>query len=474
MPFQASEIWAGAGLLAAALCEWLALGAPACAQEAASRAQRPSIAFNRWHEDWSVLADPKLQTQPFDSLKYIPLLADDPKSYMSFGLDWRERFESIDAPSFGVGHRPGDMYVLQRFQVHLVIHPNENWQIFTQFEDARALGKTSVTPVDEDKGDLEQAFVAYTRALAGGTFKMRVGRQEMGFDLQRFVAVRDGPNVRQAFDAVWLDWEKDDWRVIPFWSRPVQYRIGTFDDFSNEHFQYGGLRVERKDVGPGSLSAYYSRYLLDGASYLDAKGDEERDIFDVRYAGKLSGFDWDLEAMGQSGSVGDKTVRAWALGTLGGYTVQDMAWTPRLGLQFDAASGDAHPDSKVLGTFNPLFPNGYYFTLAGLTGYTNLIHLKPSVTVKPISSVTLLAAVGLQWRQTTADAVYVQPDIPVAGTAGKSGRWSGAYGQLRADWTITPQLSGAVEAVHYKVADVIRRAGGHDSDYLGVELKFGW
>ena len=51
----------------------------------------------------------------------------------------------------------------------------------------------------------------------------RVGRQDFLFDLQRFVSSRDGPNVRQSFDAVWADWETGTWRLIGFVSRPVQY-----------------------------------------------------------------------------------------------------------------------------------------------------------------------------------------------------------------------------------------------------------
>lgn len=437
-------------------------------------ATRPTISFYRWQEDWSVLADPALRTEPLDSLKYIPLFPDDPKSYVSFGATVRERFELNHAPSFGIGEKSGDSYLLSRLQFHADIRPNENWQIFTQLEDVRAPGKDPLTPVDENKLDLRLAFVAFTHDLAGGTLKLRIGRQEMAYDLQRFVSVRDGPNVRQAFDAAWADWEKDEWRFIGFWSHPVQYRDEhPFDDKSNNHFQYGGFRVERT-VGPGSVSAYYSRYDLDDADYLDAQGNERRDIFDIRYAGASLGFDWDLEGMGQTGSVGDKTVLAWAVGSRAGYTFTDIAWTPRLGLQVDAASGDRHPGDGTLGTFNPLFPNGYYFTLAGYTGYTNLIHVKPSITVKPTSSVTVMGAIGLQWRQTTADAVYVQPNVPIQDTAGKGGSWSGFYAQIRTDWAITANLAGAVEAVHYQIGDAIRQAGGHNSDYLGVELKYGW
>jgi len=454
----------------------IALGAVAMtdAARADDEPARPAIAFNRWQEDWSVLADPALRTEPLDSLKYIPL-GWGPQTYLSLGLNLRERYEQSDANGFGTRGTPAANYLISRLETHADLRLGPQLQLFTQLESAFAPGKERLTPVDEDRLDLEQAFAAYVLPLADGTLKFRLGRQEMGFDLQRFVAVRDGPNIRQAFDAAWTDYETGLWRLIGFYSQPVQDRnLRAFDDFSNGHLTYGGIRLERRDVGPGQLSAYYSRYTQDGAHFLTARGNEERDIFDVRYAGGLDGWDWDLEAMGQTGEIGNQQVQAWAFGNLAGYRWPDAFWSPRLGLQFDGASGDGNPHDHVLGTFNPLFPNGYYVTLSGYTGYVNFIHLKPSVTLHPLSSVTLLAAVGMQWRQTTADAVYTQPNIPVAGTAGKAGSYTGTYGQVRADWRMTSHVSSAVEAVHFAIGDAIRRAGGHDSDYLGVELKYGW
>ena len=109
-----------------------------------------------------------------------------------------------------------------------------------------------------------------------------------------------------------------------------------------------------------------------------------------------------------------------------------------------------------------------------MTTYANLIHVKPSVTVKPTSTLTFLAAAALEWRETTADAVYVIPNIPVRGTAGSAGRWTGAYGQIRAVYAFNDHITGAIEAVYFGVGNVIRRVGGHNSDYVGVELNFGW
>ncbi len=55
------------------------------------------------------------------------------------------------------------------------------------------------------------------------------------------------------------------------------------------------------------------------------------------------------------GHVGNKTIGAWAFGTLDGYTFAALPWTPRIGIQVDGASGDRHPGDGHIGTFNPLF-----------------------------------------------------------------------------------------------------------------------
>ncbi|HVJ43012.1 MAG TPA: alginate export family protein [Dongiaceae bacterium] len=449
---------------------------PACAIPAFAddaQPQRPAIRSNRWEEDWSVLADPRLRTEPLDALKYIPLIPGDPKSYLSFGVTIRERYEFNDTPAFGTGDKKADGYLLDRTQMHVDLHLNENWQIFTEVEDDRAPDKKMPGPADEDQVDLRLAFLAYTNQFDAGTLKARIGRQDFDFDLQRFVSSRDGPNVRQSFDAAWGDWETGPWRVLGFVSQPVQYQNGEpFDDYSNHHLLFHTLRVERQVLGTNELSAYYARYERDDARYPDAEGNEIRNILDMRFAGKSGDIDWDLEAMGQQGKVGSSNVLAWAAGTRLGYTFTSTTWQPRIGLQLDAASGDRRPNDGNLETFNPLFPNGYYFSLAGYTGYANLLHVKPSLTLKPLPGVSVLGAVGLQWRETTADAVYVQPNIPIKGTAGEGGGWTGYYEQLRVDWAITPNLSSAVEAVHYDVGQAVRRAGGQDSNYVGVELKY--
>ena len=448
-------------------------GAQENVQASACDAQRPALSFNRWSENWSALAAPCLPRQPLDNLKYLPL--GEGGSYLSLGAGLRERYEHIATPLFGAGSARPDGYLIQRANLHADLRLGPYVQVFGQLVDARAFQKHTLAPPDQDKLDVEQLFATVAVPTDNGAVKLRVGRQEMAFDLQRFIAARDGPNVRQSFDGVWADWEHGPWRLIGYATQPVQNRsVATFDDYSNSHLRLDGLRAEYQGLGPGDISGYYSRYRRDEARFLDASGNERRDVYDLRYNGKRGAIDWDIEGMLQRGQVGSKRAQAWALGSIAGYTFATQPWTPRVGLQFDMASGDRHASDGRLGTFNPLFANGYYFSLAGLTGYSNLIHLKPSLNFKPLKALSVTTSLGLQWRQTTGDAVYVQNMSGVPRTAGQGSRWTGAYAQLRSDWSINPNVTASLEAVHFQAGDSLRTAGGSNANYLGMELKFGW
>jgi len=127
--------------------------APACT------AKRPAIAFNRWSEDWSVLADPCLARAPLDGLKYLPLVADG-SSWLSLGAGLRERCEHIDAPLFGAASAPADGYAIQRANLHADLRLGQYLQVFGQLIDARAFQKQALAPVDADRLDVELLFVA--------------------------------------------------------------------------------------------------------------------------------------------------------------------------------------------------------------------------------------------------------------------------------------------------------------------------
>src|SRR5262249_36030588 len=136
---------------------------------------RPAIMLNRWEEDWSVLADPRVPRDPLDRLKYIPLSGYDSKTYLSFGSNLRVRFEANDAANFGVRPNRNQNYVIFRSEAHADLRIANQVQVFVQLQSDFAPWKTMLAPVDQDKLDLEQAFVMITDRIGDGTVKLRVG-----------------------------------------------------------------------------------------------------------------------------------------------------------------------------------------------------------------------------------------------------------------------------------------------------------
>ncbi len=223
-----------------------------------------------------------------------------------------------------------------------------------------------------------------------------------------------------------------------------------------------------------SLSTYVAEFRQDDVRFPSVSGNERRDIAEVRFAGVSGRFDWDAEAMSQTGRIGSQAIRAWATGVVVGETLGSSTVQPRITLQVDAASGDKSAADNQLNTFNPLFPSGYYFTNAGYTTYANLVHLKLGVTMTALANLKLTTGVGVEWRETVADAIYALPDVPVPDTAGHGSHYVGTYGQFRADYNLTPHIALALEYVHFSVGATVVSVGGHDTDYFSAEVRYGW
>ncbi len=421
-----------------------------------------------------MLADPDVPREPLDELKYIRLSNNDARTYLSLGANIRERFEVNDT-NFGTGANQQDSYLLSRTEAHLDLRLHGQIQVFFQLQSDMSPGKQRPAPVDQDRLSVEQGFVAVSEPLGDGVVAIRIGRQENGFDLQRFLSVRDGPNVRQSYDGVSVAYTRGPWRFIALYTDPVQNRNSSLvDDYSSPHLSLGLVRIERQVTSSSSLSAYVGKFRQDDARFPSASGNERRDLVEVRYTGVSGRVDWDAEAMSQNGRIGSQTIRAWATGAVIGRTFGSTRFRPRISLQFDAASGDKSPTDHQLDTFNPLFPSGYYFTTAGYTTYANLVHVKADLSVNPLPNVKLSSGIGVEWRETVADAIYTLPDVPVPDTAGRGGRYVGTYGQFRADCGLTPHIALALEAVHFSAGATVLSVGGHDTNYFGAEVRYGW
>ena len=143
---------------------------------------------------------PARETRGADSLKYISSLVRRP-CHLPVAWWLRRRFEANDATSFGVGPNRNADYDISRLGEHIRPQVGPQFQFFNTASAKRLRHRQA----SSDAGRLgpvgcRTSLRRWLQPLAGGTLKARLGRQQFGFDLQRAVSVRDGPNVRQSYD----------------------------------------------------------------------------------------------------------------------------------------------------------------------------------------------------------------------------------------------------------------------------------
>lgn len=441
----------------------------ACFANSAHAGDRPEFKSQRWQEDWRALCDPARQTGRLDPLKCIPLGI--PRLTLTFGGEFRERFDSTWNPTFGFDGVGNEHVWLTRMLVHADLRFEDSARVFVQFGSHfatdRAFGNP---PTDRDDLDLQQGFVDLSGALSGDArLTVRGGRQEISFGSSRLVSVRESPNVRRSFDGARAFLSGDGLRVDALVVHPVELREDVFDDGSDKSTSLWGLYGTITAGLPKgqSLDVYYFGFDRDRANFAAGRAHENRHSFGARYAGKQRGWDWDVEAVFQTGRFGNSDIEAWTVASAFGYTFADVPWSPRLGLKANIASGDKNPADGKLETFNALFPKLPYFTEANVIAPANFMDVHPTLTFSPWTPVEVTLGWDILWKQQNADAFYAPPLVPVAGTAG-SGRFIGHQANIDMSYELSPNVTLAGSYVHFWAGDGLRAAGGRDGDYAGA------
>src|SRR5258708_2279273 len=166
----------------------------------------PPYGLLRQDEDYRYLSNPTCRHDYWDHLKYVPLGANEDR-YLTFGGEIREWYEGFRNASWGLGTQDHDSYLLQRLSTYFDIHAAPRLRFFVQLTSAIEAGRTGgPRPVtDESKLFVEEGFADI--ALSNKSNKpvgLRLVRQQFELCSGRFVDVREGPNVRQAFDGASL------------------------------------------------------------------------------------------------------------------------------------------------------------------------------------------------------------------------------------------------------------------------------
>jgi hypothetical protein len=444
----------------------LALLAPVRAGGAEASCDRPALTPTRYDEDYSFLRDPRCRTELWDPLKYLPVAPGLP-AYLSLGIDVRERFEHFSAFDWGGAPSGPEHALMQRVMPHADLRLGPSVQVFVQLTSNLVWGRDP-RPLDRDELDVLQAFAS----VSIGSLTLRGGRQEVQYASSRLVSIREGPNVRLAFDGVRLIQRVRRWQVDGFALVPVEVRPGFFDDRREQGQGFWGVYATGPVLGWLGLDLYYLGRLRDSATFEQGTARELRHTFGGRVWGAPGGWDYNLEAAYQTGTFGQGTIAAWMVALDVGYTVEALPAHPRFGTQANAVSGDSNPADADLQTFNPLFPRGAYFSQANLIGPMNFADLHPAMTLKPIDGLEIMVDWDFFWRESLGDGLY-QPStaLQVSG-AGNPSRYVGSQVAVLVQWQATRHATLAATCSRFFAGLFLRSALGSDVDFVGAWISY--
>lgn len=396
----------------------------------------------RHTEDWSFLRDPARSHSVFDPIKYIPLGRDD--AYLSIGGEARLVYEFFDNNAFGAGPQDDDGFLLQRYMLHADLHVTDAFRAFVDLKANPTAGREGgPRPPDRDDADLHQAFIDLSvRPTDDLRLTFRPGRQELFYGSARLIAHRNGPNVRQSFDALKLIARAEDWQIDGFFARPVLTDPESWDDDADDSRSLWSVYATRtlKPIN-GGFDLYYIGFHNDAARFASGAGDETRHTLGTRLFGKQGALDWNWELMGQVGEFDDDRIRAWSIGTETGYTFAGAPTKPRVAIKANIISGDTDPDDNSLGTFNAMFPRGGYFGEIGVVGPANLINLHPQVDFQLRRDLTLTVDSVFFWRYSEDDGLYAASGALVRGAGADAGRYIGTQPSVILSYRPTDQLT---------------------------------
>ncbi|MCK1446755.1 alginate export family protein [Bradyrhizobium sp. 48] len=438
----------------------------------------PPYALLRQDEDYSYLRDPGCKRDFLDPIKFISL-SPQKDQYLTLGGEVREWYEGFRNANWGVGPQDRDGYLLQRISTYSDWHLGDGIRLFGQLSSATLVGRNGgPRPVDEAQLWLEQAFAQFdVPAFSGADISVRLGRQEFRFGSGRFVDVRDGPNVRRAFDGVSAVLDVGGWHATALVTRPVLNRPSVFDDPSDTGTTFWGLYATKALASMGGgLDLYYLGINNRQATFDRGTGDQQRHTFGARAFGSKGNWDYDWELTYQAGSFAGLPLSAYSFATETGYTFKSIPFAPRVSLKAAATSGDGGPASGTFGTFSALFPTGIYFGQAaiGLNGAPNLLALGATFKANLSDSIQLGIGYDLFWRNSLHDGVY-----GLAGNLLRTGqesreRYIGDQLSASIVWRATRHVDVSLAYAYFFVGPFLTASAipGRDVQYGSAYVRF--
>ncbi len=434
-------------------------------EEAVEKPEPPAFKMFRAEENYSYLRDKETnlyETDYFDVIKFISL--DKNKNVnLSLGGEIRIRLEYFNNRKWT---EEDEFFYSQRLNLHANFNLGKYVRIFGELYHGLVSSEEEVT--QSDQLDVHQGFIALRIPIHDThNLDIRFGRQEMALGSARLLGLREGPNIRRTYDMGRVIYTQKSTKLEVFYGKEVKPEFGVFDnDFSlfnssSMNPELWGLYSQfkiKKDIG--NIELYYLGFRTPTSFYNDATGKDKRHTVGLRRFGKI-GKSWryNTEIIAQFGETGSKNVTAWAFETDWHYMFYKMKLQPELGLKLDVMSGDKENGDDQIQTFNPMFTNPAYFSLAATIAPVNLIEYHPSVSLKPTEKIKIYIEWASFYRFSKNDGVYSPPRFLAREGQTTDERFIGHQFGLKYEFEIDRHLSFDLDLSYFIAGDFLKNSG---------------
>lgn len=421
--------------LAFVLCVPVLLGAQRLGAQrpAAADTAHPAFENLRYREDWSR----RYSGDFFDPIKHIDLVGG---AYLSLGGSARFRAER-DANFLGGGSGTrDDSFGSSRAYLHADIHGSYGTRVFLEGRVARAQGRDlpgGERASDRDDLDWNNLFGEVTRGLPGVRATARYGRQELLLGRERLVSPSDWSNVRRSFEGAVLEIQQQAVLLTAMYVHPIVASPTDKNRPDNRTTLYGGYLTWRRES-----PALFEAFVL--AKRIDASGASERftrTTISARVIQPLiAGWQAEIEAGVQLGSMGDTSIRANMIAT--DFTRRWTGrWSPSLTLGADRSSGTSSGHAAQSGTWDVLYALAHsYVGYADVLARRNVTELRAVAQASPATRVRLRAAAHLFRRTSDDDGTYDTSGSPAHASLPGASMNIGSELDVTAQWRLQRHL----------------------------------
>jgi hypothetical protein len=308
-------------------------------------------------------------------------------------LDMQIRLRTEDQTSYQ--YIPGNnrVYELTRVYGGLTVRPTSYLTAYMQFIDVHALGLpvAHIAANMRDVFDLRQGYLEFHH----NNTQLYAGRRELKYGSERVVGISDWTNVSRTWDGIYGHFgdTTDKNNVDVFSTSVVTINPTSLDTHGaglTFHGVYGtiGSWIPNTMLQPFVLVKAFPRV----KSQQGIDGSEVETTFGAETEGRLpAGFEYDILGDLQRGSYSNNSIHAGAGIVKVAHLFNALPWKPRLGGEYDYATGNPHRNLNRISTYDQQYPSNHNaFGLFDLFGFQNIWERRVNLDLGPTKNLSLL------------------------------------------------------------------------------------